>query len=72
MQKIGKIDVCNFFFSIFVSLVPEVVYIFFNKIHSNDPDCNAIMKGKERLSEQDKNKVWVAQSLYFNALSLDF
>jgi hypothetical protein len=28
--------------------------IFLNKIHSNEPDCVALMKAKERLLEQDK------------------
>ena len=54
MQKNGKMDVCNFFLA-FCWLSPRSGSQFFlNKIHYNDPGCNALMKGKERLSEQDK------------------
>jgi hypothetical protein len=40
MQKIANIDVCKCFCWHFVSLALKVVHYFFNKIHSNDPDCN--------------------------------
>jgi hypothetical protein len=35
-------------------LVRKVVHDFFKIVYSNDPDCNALTKAKERLSEQDK------------------
>jgi hypothetical protein len=46
-------------------------WTFKDKKVSNDPDCDALTKAKERLLDKI-NKAWVAQSLFFDALSLDF
>jgi hypothetical protein len=45
------------------------VSVYFLK--KSQPDCDALMKGKERLLEQDKQGLG-GSKLYFNALSLDF
>ena len=60
----------NYFASVLLGLVPEAANDFFKQNRANDPYCDALNIAMEMLSEWDKD--WVVQSLYFNAVSLDF
>jgi hypothetical protein len=53
-KELQKEMCVNVFVSILLAKSQKRYMIFFNKIPFNDPDCNALTKAKERLSEQDK------------------
>ncbi len=54
----------NVFVIVILALVPEIEHIFLSQNHSNDPDCNTLIKAKELLSKQDKQSLDCAKPLH--------